>query len=143
MNPQWLEMRIQEEQERRRKEAKTQELLPRAMENLHSQLSECVDRYKEVFGTEAASISNLGSKLAITVRDLVGGKWQQRDRIEVNLVSMPPSFKVERGEGEPKVIEVGLLPDDRLSYRLNDQYLTTEDLSRQILDRPLFPKLVE
>ena len=143
MNLQWLEMRIQEEQERRRKEAKTQELLPQALEDLHGQLSECLEHYKGAFGPESASISNLGSKLAITIREQLGGKWQQRARIEVNLVSMPPAFQVERGEGEPVLIEVGLLPGDRLSYRLNDQYLTNEDLSRHILDRPLFPKLVE
>lgn len=143
MNQQWLELRIQEEQERRRKEAKTQELLPQALDDLHGQLSDCIERYKEAFGPESASISNLGSKLAITIRDRVGVKWQERARIEVNLVSMPPAFKVERGEGEPVLIDVGLLPGDRLSYRLNDQYLTNEDLSRHILDRPLFPKLVE
>jgi len=50
---------------------------------------------------------------------------------------------VERGETEPVLIEIGLLPGDRLSFRLDEQYLTPEDLSRKILDRALFPKLSE
>jgi hypothetical protein len=143
MNLQWLEMRIQEEQERRRKESKTQDLLPQAMEDLYQQLSECLQCYKEAFGAESAEISNLVSKLRITVRDQQDGKWQQRARAEVSLQAMPPGFKVERGEAEPLVIELGLLPGDKLSYRLNDQYLTTEDVTRHVLDRILFPKLVE
>lgn len=143
MNLQWLDMRIQEEQERRRKENKTQQLLPQALEELHQQLSACIDRYKGAFGPESADISNLVSKLRITIRDLQDGKWQQCGKVEVSLISMPPAFKVERGEAEPLMIELGLLPGDRLSYRLNDQYLTAEDISRRILDRVLFPKLVE
>jgi len=143
MSPQWLELRIQEEQDRRRKEAKTQELLPRAMEELHQQLSACVARYKQAFGEESADISNLVSKLRITIRDEQGGKWQQRDKIDVSLVSLPPAFKVQLGDAEPVLIELGLLPGDRFTYRLNDKYLTVEDLSRSVLDRALFPKLTE
>lgn len=143
MSPQWLELRIQEEQDRRRKEAKTQELLPQAMEELHQQLSACVARYKEAFGDESADLTNLVSKLRVTIRDEQGGKWQQRDKIDISLVSLPPAFKVQRGEAEPVLIELGLLPGDRFSYRLNDNYLTAEDLSRSVLDRALFPKLTE
>ena len=141
MNPQWLEMRIQEEQERRRKEAKLQELLPQAMEELHQQLSACIARYRETFGQESAEISNLVSKLRVTVREEQGGKWQPRGKVDIGLVSLPASFKVDRGEGEPVIIELGLLSGERFSYRLGDQYLTPEDMSRQILDRLLFPKL--
>jgi hypothetical protein len=143
MSPQWLELRIQEEQDRRRKEAKTQELLPQAMEELHQQLSACLVRYKEAFGDESAEISNLVSKLRITIRDEQGGKWQQREKIDISLVSLPPAFKIQRGEAEPVLIELGLLSSDRFSYRFNDKYLTDEELSRTILDRSLFPKLME
>ena len=143
MSSQWLDMRIQEEQDRRRKDAKLQELLPKGLEELHEQLADCVEKYKQAFGPEAAEISNLVSKLRITVRDEQGGKWQPRVKVDVSVVSTPPSFKVERGEAPPVVIEIGLLPGDRLSYRLNEQYLTPEDLSRQVLDRALFPKLAE
>ena len=139
----WLEMRIQEEQERRRKESKVLELLPQGLEELHQQLSGCIQRYKEAFGAEAAEISNLVSKLRITVRDQQGGKWQPRTKVDVSVVSAPPAFKVERGENEALMLEAGLLPGDRLSFRLNEQYLTPEDVLRHILDRALFPKLGE
>lgn len=136
-------MRIQEEQERRRKEAKVLELLPRGLEELHRQLAACIERYKEAFGSEAAEISNLVSKLRITVRDQQGEKWQPRAKVDISVVSTPPAFKVEHGEGEPFLIAIGLMPGDRLSFQLSEQYLTPEELSRHILDRALFPKLVE
>jgi hypothetical protein len=43
------------------------------------------------------------------------------------------------------MVEVGLLPDDKVFYRDRDQdkYLTVEELTRRILDRSLFPKLAE
>jgi len=130
-----MDMRIQEEKDRRRKEAKILELLPQGLEELHRQLSACIEKYKEAFGPEAADIANLISKLRITVREEQAGKWQPRAKIDVALVSMPPAFKVERGEGAAAMmIEIGLLPGDRLSFRLNDQYLTPEDLSRRILE---------
>lgn len=141
MSPQWLEMRIQEEQDRRHRESKTQALLPQALEELHQQLGGCINRYKEAFGDEAADISNLVSKLRVTIREEKDAKWQPRAKIDISLVTLPPAFKIEFGEGEPLLIDLGLLPGDRLSYRLNDQYLTPEDLSRHILDRALFPKL--
>lgn len=143
MSPQWLEMRIQEEQDRRRRESKTQELLPQALEELHQHLSACVNRYKQAFGPDAADISNLVSKLRVTVREERDGKWQPRDRIDISLVTLPPAFKIERGETEALQIDLGLLPGDRLSFRLNEQFLTPEDLSRHILDRSFFPKLRE
>jgi hypothetical protein len=143
MSSQWLDMRIQEEQDRRRKEAKVQELLPKGLEELHQQLAYCVEKYKQAFGPEAADISNLISKLRITVREEEGGNWQPRAKVDVSLVSVPPSFKVECGESPALMIEIGLLPGDRLSYRLNEQYLTPEDLTRQVLDRAFFPKLAE
>src|SRR5215472_13172224 len=144
MNTQWLGMRIQEEQDRRRKESKILELLPKGLEELHKQLAACLDAYKTAFGAESADISNLISKLRVTVREEQDGKWQTRAKVDISLVSAPAAFKVERGDDTPPLlIEIGLLPGDRLSYRLNDQYLTEEDLSRQVLDRTLFPKLAE
>lgn len=143
MNSEWMDLRIQEEQDRRRKEAKLQELLPKGLEELHEQLAACVEKYKQAFSPEAADISNLFSKLRVTVREEQGGKWQPRATVDISLVSAPPSFKLERGETPPVMIEIGLLPGDRLSYRLNEQYLTAEDLTRQVLDRAFFPKLAE
>ena len=143
MSPQWLEMRIQEEQDRRHKETKTQELLPQAMEELHQQLAACIARYKEAFGPESAEITNLVSKLRVTVRDEQGGKWQPRSKVDITLVSNPPSFKVEAGEAEPLIIALGILSGERFSFKLGDQFLTPEDVSRHILDKVLFPKLGE
>lgn len=143
MSSQWLDMRIQEEQDRRRKEAKVLELLPKGLEELHEQLSACVAKYKQAFGPDSADISNLVSKLRVTVREEQGGKWQPRAKVDISLVSVPPSFKLEHGEAPAVMIEIGLLPGDRLSYRLNDQYLNSEDLTRQVLDRAFFPKLAE
>ena len=144
MSAQWLGMRIQEEQDRRRRESKTLELLPKGLEDLHQQLITCIEAYKQAFGAEAADISNLISKLRVTVREEQGGKWQTRAKVDISLVSAPPAFKVDRGDDVPPLlIEIGLLPGDRLSYRLNDQYLTEEDLSRHVLDRTLFPKLAQ
>lgn len=141
MTPQWLEMRIQEEQDRRKKEARIQELLPQALEDLHTQLTACVARYKEAFGPESAELSNLVSKLRVITRDEQGGKWQPRGKVDVTLVSMPPAFKIESPEGEPLIIEIGLLSGDRFAFKLGEQFLTEADLSRYILDRLLFPKL--
>jgi hypothetical protein len=144
MSSQWLDMRIQEEQDRRRKESKILSLLPKGLEALHQQLAVCIEAYKAAFGAEAADISNLISKLRVTVRDEQGGKWQTRSKVDISLVSAPPAFRVERGDDAPPLlIEIGLLPGDRISYRLNDQYLTEEDLCRHVLDRSLFPKLAE
>ena len=41
------------------------------------------------------------------------------------------------------IIEIGVLSGDRFSFKLGDQFLTDDDVSRHILDRLLFPKLVE
>lgn len=141
MTPQWLEMRIQEEQERRRKEARTQQLLPQALQDLHAQLAACVARYREAFGPESAEIANLVSKLRITIRDEQSGKWQPRGKVDITLVSLPPSFQIEIPEREPLIVEIGVLGGDRLSFKIGDLFLTEEDLSRQILDHLLFPKL--
>jgi hypothetical protein len=41
------------------------------------------------------------------------------------------------------MIEVGLLPGDKLFFRDHDEFLTMEELTRRILDRAFFPKLGE
>ena len=138
-----MEMRVQEEQERRRKEARTLELLPKGLDELHQQLSECIERYKQAFGPQAADITNLVSKVRITVREEQGGKWQPRARVDVSVNSQPPAFKVERGESEALMIEIGLLSGDRLSFKVGEKFLTADDLTRHILDKALFPKLSE
>jgi hypothetical protein len=133
-------MRITEEQDRRRREAETRERLPRALEDLHRSLAGCIERYRHAFGAESAEIHPRGSYIEIAVRDDEEGGGHERARVKVALAPELPGFQVE-GNQEPLVIEVGLLPGNKVYYRAGDQYLTMEELTRRILDRALFPKL--
>jgi hypothetical protein len=142
MSFQWLQMRVQEEQERREREAQILARLPRALEETYRHLTECVEAYAEAFGPESADIHLQASKIRITIRDEQEGKWQQRAKVEITVTPSLPGFRIERG-GEPLMIEVGLLPGDKLFYRDQDQFITMEELTRRILDRAFFPKLGE
>ena len=142
MSFQWLQMRVQEEQERRQREAQILERLPRALEETYRQLAECVEAYAAAFGPESADVHLQASKIRIAVRDQQDGKWQQRAKIEMSIIASLPGFRIERG-GEPLMIEVGLLPGDKLFFRDQDEFLTMEELTRRILDRAFFPKLGE
>jgi hypothetical protein len=135
-------MRVQEEQERREREAQILARLPRALEETYRNLASCVEAYAGAFGPESADIHLQASKIRIAVREEQEGKWQQRAKIEVSILASLPGFRIERG-GEPLMIEVGLLPGDKLFYRDQDHFLTMEELTRRILDRALFPKLGE
>jgi hypothetical protein len=144
MSFQWLQMRIGEEKERREREATIRERLPRALEELHRELSRCIESYTEAFGAEACTLSREESKLRLLVRTEIDGKWQPQGEIEITTVLALPGFQVDRG-GESLIIQVGLLPGERVSYmdRTQDQYLNMEDLTRRILDRAFFPNLKE
>ena len=139
---QWLGMSIQEARERREGEAQIPARLPRALEETHRHLAECVEAYAGAFGPESADIHLQTSKIRITVLDEQDGKWQQRAKVEVSIIASLPGFRIERG-GEPLMIEVGLLPGDKLFYRDQDEFLTMEELTRRTLDRAFFPKLGE
>jgi hypothetical protein len=143
MSFQWLEMRIQEERDRRNKEAQTLVRLPTALEELHRDLGVCVASYTEAFGPESAEIELHGPKLRITVRDEEGGKWLVRSKLEITIVNALPGFRIDRAQGEPLEILVGVLPGDKLFYRDGEEYIGMDELSRRILDRALFPKLGE
>lgn len=144
MSFQWLQMRITEEKDRRAREALILQRLPRALEELHKDLSECVENYARAFGMQAADVTLLPSKIRIVVREEHEGKWQPRGKVEITANPTLPGFQIDREAG-PLVIEVGMLPGDRIFYRDQelDQYLTMEELTRRILDRTLFPKLRE
>ncbi|MFZ1145934.1 MAG: hypothetical protein WB579_03625 [Bryobacteraceae bacterium] len=145
MNYQWLEMRISEEQERRQREESIRQRLPRALEEFYASLAECVQAYTEAFGAQAASI-NFGTRssghIRIEIREEVEGRWVARAEIAISNDLALPGFRIERAEG-PYLVEVGVLADDKLFYRDSDEYITIEDLTRRVLDRTLFPKLVE
>ena len=142
MSFQWLQMRITEEQERRKRETQTLERLPRVLEDLTTNLTECVKAYSAVFGPESAVISAMPHKIRITIREEQDGKWQSRATVEIALVPEMPGFQVDRG-GEPLKVAVGLLPGDKVSFQEGDEYLTMEEVTRRVLDRAFFPKLRE
>ena len=142
MSFEWLRMRIQEEQDRRKRESSTLDRLPAAMEELHGHLQECVASYVATFGDQSAEIQLLPGRVKITVREPQGDQWQSAAKVEVIAMDDIPGFRVERGEYS-LAVEVGILPNDKLYYRdrEQDKYLTMEELTRRILDRALFPKL--
>lgn len=133
MSFQWLQMRITEEKERRDRERMILERLPRALDELRESLSACVDAYNEAFGADSASIASEPGALHIVAG---GGK------IEITPDVSLPGFRVERGS-DRLLIQVGMLPGNKLFYRDADKYLTAEEMTRRILDRALFPKLTE
>jgi hypothetical protein len=144
MNFEWLRMRIQEEQDRRDREASALDRLPRALDELSGMITECLDAYTQSFGAEAAESQISSGRIKVTAREQVGGKWQPTGKVEVISVPDLPGFRLERGEYS-LAIEVGVLPSDKLYYRdcEQDKYLTLDELTRRILDRVLFPKLRE
>jgi hypothetical protein len=142
MGFQWLDVRVGEEKDRRRREAEVIERLPRALEELHGALEDCIRCYAAEFGAEAAEIHRLASNIQVTVREDRDGRWQPRARIEIGAVAALPGFQIER-DGETFRIEIGMLPGDKLFYKQDEDYLSIEDVTRRILDRALFPKLGE
>jgi hypothetical protein len=133
MSFQWLQMRITEEKERRDRERMILERLPRALDELRESLTVCVDTYNQAFGADSASLALEQGALHIVAG---GGK------IKIAPDASLPGFRVERGS-DPLLIQVGMLPGDKLFYRDADKYLTAEEMTRRILDRALFPKLTE
>ena len=146
MSFQWLQMRISEEKDRRKREAAALERLPRALEDVHVALVGCIEAYQKAFGLEAADIYRQPSKIRVLSREEAEGKWKQVARVEVVLITTLPGLQIDNGMGgEPLLIEIGLLPGDKLFFRdqARDQYVTMEELTRRILDRAFFPKLGE
>jgi hypothetical protein len=137
MSFQWLQMRIAEEQERRGREARILEQLPRALEELYRSLAACIEAFNSAFGSDSATTTLAGSAIHVSMRE---------PRSEIRILSVPglPGFQIDR-DGTSLAIEIGVLPGDKLSFRdrATDQYLTNEELTRRILDRVLFPKLKE
>ncbi len=126
-------MRITEEKERRERERAILDRLPRALTELRESLTICVDAYNEAFGADSVSLALQEG----TLRMIAGG-----GKIEIVTDESLPGFRVERGS-DPLMIQVGVLPGDKLFYRDGDKYLTAEEMTRRILDRTLFPRLVE
>src|SRR6185369_5812323 len=103
---QWLEMRISEEQDRRKKEAVTLERLPRALHEVHEALNACVETYTSSFGPESAQIVLDPARIRITIHEETEGVWQQISEVEISIRTAIPGFQVERAGAEPFVVEV-------------------------------------
>jgi len=144
MSFQWLHLRIQEEKDRRQREALTLERLPLALEELHGILKEGVGAYSEAFGSDAVEIVLLPSRIRITARNPEETRSQHPAKVEVTIDGGIPGFRIERGDDIVDV-EVGILASNSLFYRdrQRDVYLNMEDLTRRVLDPVLFPKLGE
>ena len=142
MSLEWLHLRISDEKDRREREARILERLPRALEEVYASLSACIEAYTHAFGPEAAQIRLEESRVVATVREQRQGGWEEISRVEISIAPKLPGFQVE-GAGEPLLIEVGTLPGDRMFYKHREKFLTLEDVTRRILDRALFPKLGE
>jgi len=142
MSFEWLTMRIQEEKDRRQREAEILERLPLTLEELHGHLADCIRTYTLVFGAEAAESVSMPAKIEVTVRELRDGKWQPSSKVQVSMVPAIPGYQIDHGEVST-IVEVGLLPGGKVFYRdrEQDKYLTIEELTRRILDRAFFPKL--
>jgi hypothetical protein len=135
MSFQWLHMRIQEEKDRRKREAISYERLPLALEELHEVLKQGIAAYMDAFGSDVVEMSLLASGIRIVTPSV---------QVDVAVEQEIPGFRIVRGD-QSLAVEVGLLPSNNLYYRdlERDVYLTLEDLTRRILDRVLFPKLPE
>jgi hypothetical protein len=144
MTFQWLQMRISEEKDRLEREAQINIRLPLALEELSKHLADCIQSYRGAFGDDSADLTYQGNKIRVVVRSQQQEIWQHQAAVDISIVTELPGFQIDRA-GEPLLIEVGLLPGDKISYRDRelDQFLTIEELTRRILDRPLFPKLME
>jgi hypothetical protein len=142
MSFEWLTMRIQEEKDRRQREAEILERLPRTLKELHGHLVACIQNYTLVFGAEAADSVLMPTKIEATVREQRDGKWQQSSKVQVSIVPEIPGYRIDHGDAS-MIIEIGLLPGDKVFYRdrEQDKYLTMEELTRRVLDRAFFPRL--
>ena len=54
---QWLQMRIQEEAERRELQRKHLERMPAALQEIHDYLADCIRSYTENYGSKSADIA--------------------------------------------------------------------------------------
>src|SRR5579862_501243 len=114
---QWLQMRISEEVDRRKREAGILERLPRALDEFHDALKTCVEGYQDAFGAETSDLQKSAGRIRVTMRDGQSGKVQPSACVDITTVTSIPGFEIDRGGGEPLIIEVGVLPGDKLCYR--------------------------
>ena len=81
---QWLQMRIQEERERRELQRKHLERMPAALQEIHDYLADCIRSYTENFGSNSADIVLLPNLIKVTVREERDGTWQVAASYQTN-----------------------------------------------------------
>jgi hypothetical protein len=143
MSFQWLNMRITEEQDRRQQEAVIMARLPKAMDEVCEALTGCLEAYTGAFGPEAAELQVGHSQIHVLAREERDGEWEELASVDLFMDLSVPGFRIEREGAEPLIIEVGLLPGDKVYYRDRglDQYVSMDEVTHRALDRVLFPKL--
>src|SRR5579862_3328676 len=104
MSFQWLDMRITEERDRRKREERILERLPSALDEMHKTLGECVSEYQTAFGADSVEISGHLSRIRINVREEHEGKWETTSKIEIALDTTLPGLQIDRA-GKPLAIE--------------------------------------
>lgn len=142
MSYQWLDMRITEEADRRQREAKTLACLPGAFQELRGAIAVCLSAYCEAFGAASAELTETPAGLRVTAYDRGPAGRVEHARVDVSLVTELPGIRITSG-AEPVLIDMGVMPDGEVFYRLHGSFLTMEDVTRSVLDRVLFPKLGE
>jgi hypothetical protein len=142
MSFQWLQMRITEESDRRRRENYVLQRLPAALEELYHNLHSCIEAYTAAFGAESADIQLQAGRILVMTAEQRADRWVEVARVDISCDLTVPGFCIDRHEGQ-MIVEVGSLPGDKWYYRLleTDEFLTLEEFTRRILDRTLFPKL--
>jgi hypothetical protein len=83
MTIEWLRIRIQEEQERRTREASTLDRLPLAMQELHELLKDCVAAYTASFGENSADVVLLPGRIKVIACEEQKGRWLPTSKVEV------------------------------------------------------------
>lgn len=125
-------MRITEEKDRRQREAKIRASIPEAFASLRGNLEECIATYNAAF-EDQSKIEVEAETMRVTLGEA---------KVDVKIDYALPGFRVQRASYELAII-IGLLPGDKLCYRDSEKYLTLEEMTRCVLDRALFPKLMD
>lgn len=135
MSFQWLQMRISEEKDRRERESNILERLPIMMDEIRDALQLCAQQYNEAFGDGQIEVRMEGATIVATAND-------QDPPATITVTAAPalPGIQVAH-ETYSKDITVGILPGEGTFYKDGEEFLTTEEMTRRILDRALFPKL--
>src|SRR5580704_12416894 len=91
----WLQLRIEEEKDRRQRESMILDRLPLAVDELSQSLSACIETYNAAFGAGAAELDSQPRRMRILVRDAGGEMSHEQARIEITSVPTMPGFQID------------------------------------------------